>query len=568
MKRAHAFLATAAALAGLASCSNDTASPSDDSAATTEMPSDQGQPAIDWDDCGQRFECGELEVPVDHGDPDGDTIDLALIRRPAEGPGERIGSLIMNPGGPGGSGLDFLRAFAPMAPPEVAARFDLVSFDPRGVGESDGYRCLDDEAMEAGNLEDGSPDTPAEVETLFEDHAHFVDGCEDAGGELLRNMSTADVAEDLDLMRAALGDEQLTFVGFSYGTRIGAAYATLFPDNVRALVLDGAVAPSSTSFEETRVQGVGFERVFDEFAAACNTDPTCPVAPDAAGRFDQIRAELEQQPVTVTDYVGEERLLTATLFELGVGTALYDESRWRMAAEGIASIADGDGSTIFLLADSQLGRNPDGTWTNQRDAQASVNCADAQDRPTREEVEGFAAELPAELPRWGSLFGWFAGSCLGWPEPENPLPELTGAGAPPILVVGTVGDPATPYEWAEEMAEALESAVLLTWEGSGHTAYPGTQCIVDAVNRYLIDLEPPEPGTRCEAGEAIAPTAEALRDQFVAAVMEQGLDEENADCIFDALEEAFDLDELDEVLSATEVDDEVNALITEAMMSC
>lgn len=496
---------------------------------------------LDWSDCTGKMtsmaglECATLDVPMDPAEPDGEQVSIALARQPSTGSAdERIGSLVMNPGGPGGSGLEFLANAASAFPSELTDAFDLVSFDPRGVGESDPVRCLDDDQKDAQLEGDLSPDDDAERAQVEADQEELRSGCEERNPELVHHMSTANVAADLDEIREALGDEKLNFLGYSYGTAIGATYAAMFPETIRAMVLDGSVSPSATAAEQAMVQATGFERTLANFVAACNADTTCALAPDAAGAIASTRASLEADPVVVDTSSGE-RTLSADLFDYGLATALYDTSTWGPTAQAIKDIRSGGAKTFLSLVDRQTGRQPDGSYDNSSDAQVMVNCADQQDRPTEAEARAEEEKINQAAPTFGPLIGAGLTGCNDWPEPASPTPTPSAEGAPPILVIGTVGDPATPYEWAEQMTQALTGSVLLTYEGDGHTAFlRGGQCIEDAVVDYLVDLTTPPEGTRCPA-ESTGDEFGGARDMLVEQLVDSGVPEETATCIVDGM---------------------------------
>jgi len=507
------------------------------SAPRSSVPAAAGQGQLNWITCvddlaaAAGLECASLKVPIDPAKPAGPSTEIALIRQPSTGPAaERIGSLVINPGGPGGSGLEFLTSAASAFPKELSNAFDLVSFDPRGVAASSPVACLDDAAIEAQLAGDLSPDTSDELNKAVADQKAFLAACRAHSAALLTHMSTADVAADLDQIRIALGDDKLTYLGFSYGTAIGAVYATLYPENSRALVLDGSVSPKSTSEEEALAQAQGFENTLANFVTACNADKGCALGPDAAAKIAATRAALDKEPVQVKTPSGT-RTLGVDLFDIGLATALYDTSLWGTAAEAIRDINSGGGQLIFSLVDRQLGRQPDGSFDNSSAAQSMVSCADSKERPTVEESKQSAERIQAGAPTFGQALGWATLGCLGWPMAANPLPEITGKGSPTVLVVGTIGDPATPYAWAEQMTAALESAVLLTYEGDGHTAFlRGGPCVDNAVVTYLIDLVVPKLGTRCPNKKENLSFG-GLRDEVVSQLVEGGLPKKLADCV-------------------------------------
>ena len=467
---------------------------------------------LDWSGCGGRagdlidLECATLAVPLDHADPDGELIEVAVARTATADPDRRIGSLVFNPGGPGGSGIEFLTSAAALVPAAIADRFDLVSFDPRGVGES----------------------TPIECEVDFDDDVPLLEAGDDAGWERLlaesesrAEICTADslalepyvgtdnAARDLDALRDALGDEQLSYVGFSYGTRLGATYAELFPDRVRALVLDGAVKPTDDFALLGLEQGPSFDAALESFAAACDDDADCALA-DVGPALDVVTGlieEIDSAGSFPTD--DDDRILTPGELQLGVFAALYSTQLWPVLADAlVAAETSQDGSLLQVLADSYLGRQPDGTYDNSQLAGFAINCADDPSRPPVDEVRR-QAELAADASKYFGDFLRASTGCIGTPDAIDPIAIGPADGAAPILVIGTTGDPATPYEWSVEMAELLSSGVLYTVEAEGHTAFLTVPCADAVVVDYLVDLELPDHGSSC--------TADAPEDVFVPA---------------------------------------------------
>ncbi|CAN5656184.1 alpha/beta hydrolase [soil metagenome] len=455
----------------------DTAPSSESTTAPGEAPSAEG---ITWESCGDA-ECGRLTVPLDHDDPDGDTIELALARRPAGDPDARIGSLVVNPGGPGASGASFVTGGFSLGE-EVDERFDVVGFDPRGVGESTPVDCGDapDEFLDL----DPQPDDDAELRELQAAAADVSDACAGTGA-LLEHLDTATVARDLDAIRAALGDEQLTYLGYSYGTLIGQLYAEQFPERVRALVLDGVVNPAEDLVELLTAQTDGFDRAFAALAASCDDDPGCAVD-DVAGAYDGLAAEVEEEPLT-TD--GDDELGPSALSFAAVSAA-YDSSTWPIFAQGLADGLDGDGTILLAFADAYRSAADYGVY-------AGVVCTDGPHPPDPAAWEAFAQQLEEQSPRFGAAVANELLPCATWPAPVvgQPAP-VVAEGAAPILVVGTTGDPATPFANAEQVAATLADAVLLTHDGEGHTSGGEADCD-HIVARYLIDLAIPDPGSRC-----------------------------------------------------------------------
>jgi pimeloyl-ACP methyl ester carboxylesterase len=527
--RGSSLLSVAVGVVTLAACSTsadvhvsapptNAESPSTESPGTTPAPPGTGgssEPSaapVDWGSCRasdfydvQGWQCGSIEVPLDYGDADGQTIEIALTRHPASDDASRLGSLVVNPGGPGASGIDVVHGLLDQLPDEVASRFDVVGFDPRGVGQSTAIDCITDKQMDAAADLDPTPDTAAEIDAIVDQLSSTAGTCAAEQGPLLAHLGTMSSARDLDRIREAVGDEKLTYLGFSYGTSLGATYADLFPDKVRALVLDGVVDPAAgegADGEPSKEQFYGsqdFGGALDSFAAACRKVSSCSAGPDPQKLIDEIRGEVEKAPVAAKTVEAEDgRRLSIGLFETGVNFALYDASFWPFLAVGLRDAANGDGSALIRLADEYNERSADGTWGSIAQAFRAITCADFAGRPTAdeakaayEEVAGTEQETSADGPN---------PSCLDWEPTVEPLVRVGPADTPPILVVGTKGDPATPYANTAAMAKALGNGVVLTWDGDGHTAFAGSsQCINDAVTSYLVDLKVPAEGTTCPA---------------------------------------------------------------------
>jgi pimeloyl-ACP methyl ester carboxylesterase len=468
---------------------------------------------LDWGGCGPfaatpddeeafadpALECAAVSVPLDYARPDGEAAQVAVLRTRATG--DRIGSLLLNPGGPGASGTGFAASLGgQLAGTPITERFDLVGFDPRGIGASDPViDCETDEERDAERADIDADASPAGVALLEEDSQEFVDRCVERNGtDLLANVGTRDVVRDLDVMRAALGDEQLTYAGFSYGTFIGAKYAEAFPDRVRALLLDGAVDPAQDPVESSVAQSAGFQLAFDAFAADCATTPGCPLGTDPAGAsaaFQALVRPLYDAPARAGGReLGYNDALTGTL------QALYTEQLWEVLRAGLVDLRRGDGELLLLLADSYEGRAEDGTYSNDLEAFPVISCVDDAritdpavyleiDRRTREAAP-FRDDGRGPTPA--------RPACAFWPVPPTTEPALPDvAGLDPVLVVSVTGDPATPYEAGVRLAEQL-GARLLTAEGNQHTvALSGVPCVDQAVTAYLVDLRLPDDGTRC-----------------------------------------------------------------------
>lgn len=445
-------------------------------ATTPAIPAAPADP-VDWQPCGQ-LTCASVTVPLDYGEPGGPGIRIALVRRAATG--TRVGSVFVNPGGPGASGVDFVaNGFG--LDPETARSYDVIGFDPRGVGASTPVACTLDRS--AGPLPDWSPDDGAEVKAMDAAAEQFARSCAavDTTG-LLDHLRTDDVAQDLDRLRAAVGDEQLHYIGFSFGTLIGLVYAEAFPEQVGHLVLDGVVDPEQDLPDLLTTQAVAFEQAFAVLDAACGTRVTCPPGGAAAAQ-DELMARLERDgPV---GQVGPTELDAAALI------TLYDEGLWPVYTSALADALAGDFGGIEALSDTFTQVVPFGVY-------AGVECTDSP-RPTdRAAWAAFAAATTALAPRFGPAVANELLTCAWWPAPAGPARGPVAApGARPILVVGNTNDPATPLANAQTVAGHLESASLVVAEIDGHTAYSSSACVRRLVGRYLLADELPPAGTRC-----------------------------------------------------------------------
>jgi len=437
--------------------------------------------SIDWSECGANLECAEVEVPLDYDDPEGETITLSVGRAPATG--DRIGALFVNPGGPGATASDFAGTMASILPSNITEAFDIIGVDPRGTGSS-AIDCGGDFVEIYG--QDYSIDSPEDTTNLLEVSQEYVDGCESAVGDVLPHLGTRDVAHDIDTVRELMGDDQISYLGFSYGTAIGQVYAQDFPENIRAMVLDGVLELGPTGPEIAEEQALGFERALGSFVDNCNDDDNCPLAPDAEGAIEDLIAQVEEEPIP-----SDSRDLGPGELNVGIGMALYSESLWPDLANGIAAALDGDGSGMVALADQYLS-------IGNFDVYFGVDCLDFEWPDTPEELLADGAAIKDDAPHFGEYIVNDYVRCAMWPVEPEPLTKVTGPGTPPILVVSTTNDPATPYEAGVHVAENLESGVLLTYEGDGHTVVGnGVPCVDDIVVKYLLDIEPPEDGTTC-----------------------------------------------------------------------
>lgn len=461
-----------------------------------------------WTPCAGSFECTTLTVPRDWSAPDGATVDLAVTRHRASG--DRIGSLLVNPGGPGASGVDFAQSFVGgRLPTGLDERFDIVSWDPRGTTGETRIDCTTDAEWLEPDL-DPTPDDPADIDAIRAEAERAATACEADAGDLLALVGTRATVRDLDALRHLLGDDLLTYVGYSYGTTIGMEYLRMFPDRVRAMILDGVAVPGVDPTEDAHVQARGFEGTLDAYLADCPTRPGCPLGADPKDDLIGLVDQLEQERVPA-DYQlqadgSEPRDGTVGPGELYVAVAasLYDTSSWPVLDQALTELlADPpNGRTALALRDSYLGRQPDGTWFDDADARGAIRCADQAERS--EEPEGDLSLVDAwaaELPFWGSWFATGLPGCWGAPAAVDPLEPLApGAirGVPPVVVLGTTNDPATPFAQAEDAARIIEGSVLVTYRGDVHTAYGRiSSCIDDPLTAYLIDLTVPPADLTC-----------------------------------------------------------------------
>ncbi|MGH3648813.1 MAG: alpha/beta hydrolase, partial [Micromonosporaceae bacterium] len=445
------------------------------------------------------FDCATVKVPLDWGNPDdGETLDIALIRARAKRQrDERTGSLVINPGGPGGSGIDTAVYLSQTLPIEVIKEFDIVGFDPRGVGRSSPVECFSDQDKDAMLGAEPDPVSPQAYNEIVKLTDEMVADCEKKYGETLKFFSTEQAARDIDAIRQAVGDEKLTYLGYSYGTLLGAVYAKLFPDRIRAMVLDGAVDPAKSEVDSSEGQAAGFELAFNNFAKWCKSAgrSQCPVAPDARGFVTRLLDKARKSPVKI----GDGRSATAGWVLGAVVYTMYVQDWWPVLAEALAEADQGRPDGLFRIVDTFNERESDGDYPNSMEVLTMVNCVDEEKSPTVEEVRKLQTDWRKKYPLFGGPLALSILGCAVWPDQHDPYPYGKAEGAPPILVVGTTGDPATPYEQAGVLAKLLGTGVLITYEGEGHTAYPKRGCLDDVINPYLIELQAPKSEVTCRA---------------------------------------------------------------------
>ncbi|MFH8519307.1 alpha/beta hydrolase [Streptomyces gelaticus] len=468
---------------------------------TPPVPAALTSQRLDWKRCearagesapGSEWRCSTVRVPLDYAKPDGGTIGIALIRKKAQNTSRRLGSMLFNFGGPGGSGVSILpRAAGSYG--NLNSRYDLVGFDPRGVAGSEGVSCRTDQEQEAAYRKiDMTPDTAAEEAAFLKDGADFGAGCERRSGKVLPYVGTTNAARDMDLIREVLGDKKLTYFGFSYGTELGGTYAHLFPAHVGRTVLDAVVDPTADTIGHARNQATGFQRALENYLKDRGQDPKA-----GTRRIAKLLERIDKKPLPTRS--GRE--LNESLAVTGIVTPLYSKSSWPFLTQALDEAENGTGTMLLQLADSYNGRDQKGHYDTQNHSQRAISCADSKLRPTADEARALLPEFRKLSPVFGPFLAWdTAGWCSQWPVPgEHDNPEASAPGAGPVLVVGTTGDPATPYEGARKMADELGKGVgiLLTNKGEGHGAYGGNTCVTSTVDAYFLDGMVPKDGRTC-----------------------------------------------------------------------
>ena len=475
---------------------------------TAAPPSTTAKPAppapspggLPWKACGS-LQCASLAVPRDYADPAGPQLTLALARKPARTPAGRIGSLLINPGGPGDSGVSDLPAELRSLTVTLQNRFDIVSWDPRGIQRSAPVHCSDPNAKPgsgsgggtSGSTIDPAPTRPEDQQTLADAYKAAGEECLRWSGDLLRHVGTDSTAEDLEHIRVALGEDKLTFIGHSAGTLLGAVYADRYPQRVRAFVLDGPIDPRLSLDQMTLAQAKGFEAALRSFFVYCDKNTTCawrPANPDRTQAFLALMDRIRQAPLKASG----DRIVGVDTFVSGVMSRLTARSKWPSLGDALAAAERGDGSPLATLASNYQNAGA----SNAADARQSILCLDHPAPRELSAYPGLAEASKAQAPVFGPVFTWAALSCGMWPVPSTlEAKPARAAGAPPIMVVGTTGDPATPQAWAEALAGQLEHGVLVLRQGAEHVAYYYSACVRRLVDAYLVDGRPPASGTTC-----------------------------------------------------------------------
>jgi pimeloyl-ACP methyl ester carboxylesterase len=459
-----------------------------------------------WRACANGFECTRVRVPLDYDRPRAGSVALAVSRRPADDTDERVGALLVNPGGPGASGVSFAPTAVARFRPDVLDRYDVVGFDPRGVSRSEGVDCLTDAALDAFVALDPTPDDARAVTAARRRLAAFGRGCLNDSGSLAAHVSTLEAARDLDIIRAALRSPRLHYYGASYGTLLGATYADLFPQRVGAMVLDGAIDPTLSPLRKNLQVAAGFQSALRAYLRHCVSEGGCPLGGSvraAQQRLLGLLGRIDAEPLPAEP----GRPLTVGHAVLGLWLPLYAPELWPTLTGALDSALAGDGGPLMRMADFYASRGPHGYTDNSFEALYAVNCLDHPFAFTAERIRRLLPRFVDASPVFGELFAWGMLGCGDWPvRPDAGLPRIDAPGAPPIVVVGTTGDPATPYQWAVALADQLRSGVLVTHVGNGHTGFGrGSVCVDDAVNDYFADGVVPRDGLRCRSSGSLAP---------------------------------------------------------------
>jgi pimeloyl-ACP methyl ester carboxylesterase len=450
---------------------------------------------VDWKSCDQG-ECARVWVPLDYSNPNGQAISIERAQNPATG-SPRLGTLFINPGGPGASGVDFVTSNS--LDSELTSHYDVIGFDPRGVARSTPIDCLSDSDLDAFIAADPVPDGPAEIQALDDTWSHYVQGCKERSGPLLAHVSTVDVARDLDVLRELVGDPKLNYFGFSYGTYIGSTYAGLFPKKVGRMALDGAIDPEASPLHTQLLQTKGFEVALTAYLEDCISQGDCPLGdtvPAGKQRLNDLLAKIAKSPLPTQS--GRE--LTEGLAVYGVLFPLYDPQAWPYETTALTAAFQGFGDVLLAIADAYSGRAADGSYADNRvEAQGPINCLDNPQHESVAEIVAGERKFERIAPVFGRIGAWFPYACSNWPYTADAAkPDFSAPGSAPIVVIGTTRDPATPYTQAVALAHELDSGVLITRDGDGHTGYgKGNTCVDSAVDTYFVQGRPPADGLTC-----------------------------------------------------------------------
>jgi len=456
---------------------------------------------IKWRTCYDSYKCADVLVPIDYSNIKLGTFKIAVLKYEASNKEDRIGSMFVNPGGPGASGFDYAYQAEYIVSPQVLALYDIVGFDPRGVGRSAPIRCLTDEEMDANYASDAKPDNPAELEKLIKEAQDYVAKCE-KNTKNLTAYSTENAARDMDVIRAVLGDKKLNFLGKSYGTYLGTIYAQLFPDKVGRIVLDGAIDPDATPVQQSITQAVGFDNALEAFIKDCLQLDACPLPKDATKQyFTDLFDSVARKPLTTST----KRVATESLVVLGTASALYDnESGWPMLRVALKQAQSGRGFMFLSLADAYTGRQLNGTYpSNEGDSGFVIDCLDWNDERSNEQIAQDALTFKAQAPVFGPYLSYSGISCEYFSGIKQPI-EINQIKTTPIVVIGTLRDPATPYTWAVALNKLITNSLLITLDGDGHTGHGrGSTCVDKTVDTYFITGKIPATDQKCDLSTAL-----------------------------------------------------------------
>lgn len=465
--------------------------------------SDYYNQELAWEDCYENFQCSMLDVPIDYADLKVGTFQISVLRYLAEDQRNRIGSLIVNPGGPGSSGVDYAYNAEYVFSPDITDRYDIVGFDPRGVAESAPVRCFSDKQIDANYASDAKPDNAKESEELLKETKAYIDTCIKKNKHLT-SYSTANAARDMDLLRAALGDEKLNYMGKSYGTFMGTLYAQLFPNNIGRVILDGAVDPSISQYQQILAQAVSFDNALTAFLEECIQLKNCPLPKNVDQARNEIVSLLNQsadKPLPLKDPAGDKRKVTEGLVLLGLASSLYDSAEgWPMLRNALRESKRGFGDTFIELADQYSGRQPDGRYrSNEFDSGAVIDCLDFAETRTIDQIKRDSVKIAKQAPVFGPYLGYAGLTCKYFP-PVDPVKISSITTNAPIIIIGTTRDPATPYAWAVGLQKIITNSQLMTLVGDGHTGHGrGSACIDDAVDAFYLSGLLPAQNLRCIA---------------------------------------------------------------------
>jgi pimeloyl-ACP methyl ester carboxylesterase len=441
---------------------------------------------LQWQSCYENYECADLLVPIDYTNLKTGTFNISVLKYPTTNK-KKLGSLIVNPGGPGGSGVDYAYAAEYLFSPAILSAYDIVGFDPRGVSRSEPIICLTDKELDANYASDAKPDNEKEFAQTLIDSKKFIQQCEEKNKHLT-SFSTANAARDMDILRQAVGDKQLNYMGKSYGTFLGTLYVQFFPDKVGRIVLDGAVDPTISDFQQSLTQAIGFDKAFAAFAADCNKQSDCPLPKDTDAAIEFMKRlfkQAEKKPIATKN---NNRLLSESLMVLGTASALYDSATgWPDLRKAIAEAKNSEGNTFLKLADEYTGRLEDGGYrSNEFDSAAVIDCLDFKDKRSIEEMKTDTRVFDEKAPLFGPYLAYSGLGCKYSVTPKATTIEPTKT-ANPIVIIGTTGDPATPYEWAQGLNKLLTNSVLISLSGDGHTGQgQGNSCVDGQVDDFYL----------------------------------------------------------------------------------